>query len=351
MRGNSSVPRRGGGGRFYGRRMTDSVRAEIARSWQRSRSAGLEPAGTIEEAGVRDVDRRSRLLAAANPILDRMASVLSRTGYCVILADRDARLVDIRSGTTRVRDVVAGVGAVIGRPFTERTSGTNSIATVYETRTPLAVRGDEHYMENMKRFSCYGYPLLHPATQRLEGVLDITFLESDDNPLLGPMLSYAARDIQDRLMEATHTGEQMLFAEFQRVSARRRGAPVVALAEEMRLENAAAGLRLSEADHRTLWAATDGTVSRSGTIARLELSSGVYATVHWTRPEGGTGIVVEIDPVEDGTRRLTALDRVMRDAIIGELDRHDGNKRTASETLGISRTTLYKRMRRLGIPG
>jgi transcriptional regulator of acetoin/glycerol metabolism len=331
--------------------MTEVLRAEIARSWQRSRSSGLEPADSLDRISVSDVDRRSRLLAAANPVLDRMESVLAGSGYCVLLADRDARLVDMRFGTHRLRDAVTATGAVVGRPFTEQTSGTNSIATVHQTRTPLAVRGEEHYIEGMRGFSCYGYPLLHPMTGSIEGVLDITFLADEDNPLLEPMLVYAARDIQGRLVEVTRTSEQRLFAEFQRVSSRRRGAPVVAIAEELLLENTAAGRLVGTADHNALRALTDGAVHRRGSVPCIELSSGVHAAVRWERPEAGVGIVIEIDPIDDGNVHLTVLDRAMREAIVAELDRHDGNKRTTAETLGISRTTLYKRMRELGIDG
>ncbi|GGG23715.1 hypothetical protein GCM10007304_41980 [Rhodococcoides trifolii] len=331
--------------------MTDVMRDEIARPWQRARSSGLAPADSVNQFSVSDVDRRSRLLAAANPVLDRMESVLAGSGYCVLLADRDARLVDLRFGTHRLQDAVTAAGAVVGRPFTEETSGTNSIATVHKTRAPLAVRGEEHYIEGMKEFSCYGYPLLHPVTQRIEGVLDITFHASEDNPLLEPMLVYAAHDIQGRLVEVTRTSEQMLFAEFQRVSMRRRGAPVIAIADEILLENSEAGRVVSTADHNALRAMTDGAVHRRGSIQRVMLSSGVHAAVRWERPEAGVGIVIEIDPIDDGGAHLTALDLAMREAIVAELDRQHGNKRTTAEALRMSRTTLYKRMRDLGIFG
>ena len=49
--------------------------------------------------------------------------------------------------------------------------------------------------------------------------------------------------------------------------------------------------------------------------------------------------------------RLGTLDAAMREAIVRELERHGGNKRTTAEQLGISRTTLYKRMKDLGIVG
>lgn len=282
------------------------VREQIALSWQRSASSGLEPAHSLEQSSLRDVDRRSRLLAAANPILDRMESVLDGSGYCVLLADRDARLVDLRFGTRELRKHVFGVGAVVGRSFTEEASGTNSISTSFETRMPLAVRGDEHYMESMKGFSCYGYPLIHPITKHIEGVLDITFLASEDNPLLQPMLVHSAQDIQGRLLEETRSGEQRLFQAFQHASTQRRGAPVIAIGDELLLENTLAAQLVDSVDHAALRSLTDDSIRRSGVIDVLTLNSGARATVRWERPVSGTGVVIEIDVQDEPIRQVTA---------------------------------------------
>ncbi|SNS49841.1 sigma-54-dependent Fis family transcriptional regulator [Rhodococcoides kyotonense] len=309
------------------------VRAQIAQSWQRARLSGLDPTGTLEDFSVSEVDRRSRLLSAADPILDRMESVLTGNGYCVILADRDAKLVDMRFGNKAARELVTGTGAVVGRPFTETTSGTNSIATVYELRAPIAVRGDEHYMESMKQFSCYGYPILHPITRRIEGVLDITFLAAQDNPLLEPMLVHAVSDIQGRLLEETRWSEQLLFGAFQRASARRRGAPAIAIADEILLENTSAGKLLDAVDHAALRALADDPVHRQGVVRSMTLSSGLQATVRWDRPASGAGIVIEIDPQEKPPRASVTSTRA-RATVCVSGEPGTGRTRTLSDIAG-----------------
>ncbi|MDJ0393484.1 helix-turn-helix domain-containing protein [Rhodococcus sp. G-MC3] len=296
----------------------DVVREQIALSWQRSASSGLAPGHSLQQSSLRDVDRRSRLLAAANPIIDRMESVLQGSGYCVLLADRDARLVDLRFGTRKLRDAVFGVGAVVGRSFTEQASGTNSISTSFELRKPLAVRGDEHYIESMKGFSCYGYPLIHPVTKHIEGVLDITYLAAEDNPLLRPMLAHAAHDIQGRLLEETRSGEQRLFQAFQHASAQRRGAPVVAIADELLLENTSAAKLVDSVDHAALRSLTDDSIRRSGVVEKVVLSSGARATIRWERPVSGAGIVIEIDIQEQPPRTMTAAATVRPLCVLGE---------------------------------
>ena len=66
-----------------------------------------------------------------------MGSILKGTNVCIVLAYRDVRMVDLRPGTTRIGDTMGENGAVLGRDFTEQTSGTNAIATVHELRRPL----------------------------------------------------------------------------------------------------------------------------------------------------------------------------------------------------------------------
>lgn len=57
------------------------------------------------------------------------------------------------------------------------------------------------------------------------------------------------------------------------------------------------------------------------------------------------------DAVPWAPARDEPLQRAEREAIELELDRSGGNKRAAAKNLGISRTTLYKRMSQLGILG
>ena len=48
-------------------------------------------------------------------------------------------------------------------------------------------------------------------------------------------------------------------------------------------------------------------------------------------------------------RRMSLLETAERDAIIKALDAASGNKSEAAELLGMGRTTLYRRLRQLGL--
>ncbi|QQM52978.1 sigma-54-dependent Fis family transcriptional regulator [Rhodococcus pyridinivorans] len=285
------------------------LREEIALSWRRSMLSGLRPDDTFDAASIEETDRRSRLFDAATPILDRMQDDLADTRYCVLLADRDARLIDLRVGQRRIQDRIEEDGAIRGRVFTEENTGTNSIATVYETRQPLAVRGEEHFVEAMKKYSCYGYPITHPTTRRLEGVLDVTFLSEDDSPLLRPMLTRAVEDVHRRLLEGARSTEIALLAAFQETVSRRRGAPVVAIGEDVFFANTAAQQVLDSVDHTVLRAVTEGTPSGRQLTKDLTLNSGLAVRAIWSRVTSRGGVVLEFDPAEPLRHRHSVVDR------------------------------------------
>jgi sigma-54 dependent transcriptional regulator, acetoin dehydrogenase operon transcriptional activator AcoR len=268
-----------------------STRPLIATSWRRVAMSGLCPTATVDDAEIEEVDRRSRLMVAATPVLDEMAAELDGTAFAVMLADRNALLTDFRFGLDRLRPTLQEVGTVEGRRFREETTGTNSIATAFELRRGVAVRGEEHFIESLKGFSCYGQTILHPVTQRVEGVLDITCLVQDDNPLLAPFVIRSARQIGERLLEQACEAERRAFNSFQHAAARTRTRPVIAIGDDLFLANAAAMQMIQPADQAVLRAASLDVPTNRESSRHIQLVCGrdVLASVS---PVAGTTAVV-----------------------------------------------------------
>lgn len=253
-------------------------RSVIAGSWRRAEMCGVDPSLPLESSGIEEFDQQSRLIMAAGPVLDEMAAALEGTRFGVALADQEARLIDLRMCDRALRSRLEQLGVVHGRVFGEEHIGTNSIATALEVGRGVAVRGEEHYIEALKHFSCYGHPIYHPATRRLEGVLDITCLAVDDNPLLAPFLIRSVRQIEERLLAGARVAEQRMLSAFQDAVARHRDRPVVALGGEIFLANPAAVELLDAADHAVLRdLAVDAIPAPSS--RRFRLSSGQEAIV------------------------------------------------------------------------
>jgi transcriptional regulator of acetoin/glycerol metabolism len=277
------------------------LRPEIALSWRRSRISGLDP-GTPNMRFEPDAARqRTRILAAAAPVLARLAGELSDAPFCILIADRDSRIADHPAGSVTLRNRLADIGVIAGGVFLEETTGTNSIATAHELRRGIVVHGAEHYLELFKAFSCYGHPIIHPVTHRLEGVLDITGLSENASPLLKPLVAQAVRDVEANLLEIGRRTEQRLLAEFQ-IAASGHSRPMVGLSARVVLASRAATELLTPADHLRLGELAAELTSRRGrpTAERAEpvvLMSGqaMLARLRVVEP-GLDAVIVELEP-------------------------------------------------------
>ncbi|GHB83235.1 sigma 54 type regulator [Streptomyces umbrinus] len=297
---------------------SDTLRPEIAHSWWRSEMSGLSPDTPNLRVEPDAVDRRSRLTAAAEPVLAELAEQLGDRDFCVLFTDRESRIVDMPIGAGRLRDRLEGLGVVAGGVFLEETTGTNSIATAHELRTGVAVHGEEHYLEPFKRFSCYGHPITHPVTRRLVGVLDITCDTGNDSPLLAPLIARAARDIEERLLQSTRRAEQRMLAAFQTAAAG-RNRPVLVLGEGVVLANPAAVELLDPVDHIRLRELAAGIVRRGiggcpqpHTVRSVELASGRDVSVRFQAVAPGVeGVLFEFDQPDGpgGTARIVGSPR------------------------------------------
>lgn len=248
-------------------------RQEIALAWRRAALAGLHPGMPVRETPFLPPERDSRLMSAAGPVLERMSSELADTRFAIVLADRDARIVDRQMGQSGLDRALDRVCGVPGLQYTEETSGTNALATAYELRQPISVTGNEHFLDVLKVFSCYGAPIQHPFTRHLEGVLGVTGPANEATPLLGPFVMSAVREIEQRLQAGARMADQRLFSAFQAHTRRKRHA-IIALGDDIVLSNDAAVDVLASSDHATL-RAISREIGKGGSVQHsIVLASG-----------------------------------------------------------------------------
>lgn len=320
-----------------------SLRAEIELSWRRARLGGVAPHNALERAAFADVDPASRLVVAARPVLDEMAEQLRGTRFCTILGDSSATIVDRRCDSATVEYALDRIGAVTGRHFAEDSAGTNGLGTPVEVGRGMVVHGGEHYVEALKPFSCYGHPIFNPVTRRIAGVLDITGITKDANPLLAPFLVRAVRDIERRLLEGARQSERRLLSAFQ-TAMRERSGPVVVFGADVVLMNQAATDLLDAADHGVLRAlALDGP-DRDAWTRSLTLGSGADVRVLAERiPGAGDGTLLRLAPLAatpgpsagefDPLRQLAAL-RGAGGAVLVGGEPGSGRTRAAQAVVG-----------------
>lgn len=224
-----------------------AVREDIALSWQRSTRSGLAPASCLTGPRAAEVDVATPLLAGAAPVLEELENDLQGSQYSTLLVDRDCRVIRRWCDDRGTEQGFDSLDLNVGMSLLEDHIGTNAPGTAMVVGRGVAVNGGEHFAEALRSFSCYGQPIHHPLTRRIEGVLDISMLGEGVNPLLPALVGRAVRDIEQRLLDGSRASEKNLLLAFQAATAKARK-PVVAMGEDIVLSNGTANDLLSIAD-------------------------------------------------------------------------------------------------------
>jgi transcriptional regulator of acetoin/glycerol metabolism len=271
--------------------------SRIASSWRRAMLHGVVPNTNLSDLSVNSVDLESRLALAAAPVLDQVNQQLEGTTFSLVLADRSGVVIDRRWGEARIAHVLDEVGIVEGRRFAEETSGPNGIGTVLELRQGISVVGEEHYVDALKRFACYGHPIFNPVTRALEGVLDISCPSEHATPLLRPFVMSTVRGIEQRLAERACSSDMLVVESYRAAARRRRRAPVMVLHEGAVVANPSAVEMLEAADQALFRDLAENATHLAPQVHHLMLASGIEVKVRVQGIPGTTGALFEIDKV------------------------------------------------------
>ncbi|MEU5850908.1 helix-turn-helix domain-containing protein [Saccharopolyspora shandongensis] len=237
-----------------------------------------------------------------------------------------------------------------GTQIAERSAGTNGIGVATTTRRPSLVIGAEHYKQPWHPWACVAAPVIHPITRRVAGMVNIACRATDTNHLL----LVAVRALVDSVTTALHEAatarqRRMLDAHLSMLSA--SAGPVVTLDRQTTIvEDEAAELGL---DRPALWAAV---LEAGPSASEIALADGLRARLYPVTPgrlEDGVVLVftrgfasVPGAPSPGAEANLGPLEQAEVRVITETLAECAGNKSEAAARLGISRGTLYQRLRR-----
>lgn len=254
------------------------VRGEIGASWQRSAASGLDPTRFDVPFDLNAVDVTGNLATAARPVLEQLAGDVSGIGMSLILTDGHGgvleRHVTDRKLETRLDDVALAPGS----QYAEERVGTNGIGTTLAERHPTFVRGAEHFADELTNMACAGAPISDPTSGAIAGAIDLTCFDGDASTLMLPLVRRAARDIEERLIDAAGVAERIVLQRFLRERKGTRG-PVVYVTERRLIANAAAGSLIVGADEPILRDLASRVLSASNRAPlTVALSSGALVT-------------------------------------------------------------------------
>jgi transcriptional regulator of acetoin/glycerol metabolism/DNA-binding CsgD family transcriptional regulator len=326
------------------------VRDEIVASWQRSRASGLHPE-TVSAPFEPDADVDDRLVRAGTAVLDRLAADLAGTAVAVVLTDADGRVIDRRAAGPALLEEMDKVSLAPGYVHAEERVGTNGIGTALAERRPVAVDGDEHFADAMTAISCAGAPITDPASGQITGVLDLASLVGDWSALMMPLVTRAAREIEQRLVDDSGVADRLVLQRFLQERRRAKG-PFVIVSDCRVLTNAAADRLVAPEDESVLRECADDPEA-----AELQLSHGTVVSVRREPIFEGVsrrGTILRLAPVAGAPHRglrfgmesLTQTERSVVDLVARGLTNKEAAERLflSPHTVGFHLRSIYRKL-------
>ncbi|MDD5324243.1 MAG: sigma-54-dependent Fis family transcriptional regulator [Polaromonas sp.] len=188
---------------------TDLIGPDLARSWQRSWGAGLQPCGQMPGAPhasgaqlARALERQRELVAHARPVMEFMFDQTRESGCMVILAGADGMLLHA-FGDSQFVNRAERVALRPGATWHEQYRGTNAIGTALTDELAVVVHADEHYLERNGFLTCSAAPI-HDPSGRLLGALDVSGDHRGYHHHTLGLVRSAVRMIEHRLFDTRH---------------------------------------------------------------------------------------------------------------------------------------------------
>jgi transcriptional regulator of acetoin/glycerol metabolism len=292
----------------------------IIASWRRSSAAHkLDPAEYRPPRRLTDMELKEArqsiepLMRVAQAKLDRLFLAVGGAGCCVVLADRNGVPVDRRGAPADDRTFHSW-GLWHGAVWSEDSEGTNGIGTCIVEQRTLTIHRDQHFYARNTLLSCTTAPIFDHEG-KLVAVLDVSSCRADLIEGFVHLVSIAVSDAARRI-EAEH-----FRASFPRARIMLAPGP----------DKHAAALLAIDGDDVVVGA--NRSARQSLGITQAALDRGVLAGTLIKGAARGAGAFAEAE----------------RGVVHRALVETDGKLSAAAKALGISRTTLYRKRKKMSL--
>ncbi|MDW9431259.1 GAF domain-containing protein [Sinorhizobium meliloti] len=297
-----------------------AVTSPVAASWRRCMTLhGLAPEDARSPWRLSEIEfRQARessgaLIAEAAGELDRLFATVGKAGCCLLLTDGKGVALERRGAGGDDADF-RGIGLWSGTVWSEASVGTNGIGTAIADERPVLIQRDQHFLSRNIGLSCATAPI-RDESGKLAAAIDISTCRDDASEATLSILSQAVRDAAARV-EANLFRRAFVGARIVLVPVDRAGPALLAVDRDDLVLGATRAARL--------WLGLDDE----------RIAAGVPAS----------DLLQEDLPGEGGE-----LPDAERAALRRALSRAKGNVSMAADLLGISRATLYRKMKRLAL--
>ncbi|QRY68106.1 sigma-54-dependent Fis family transcriptional regulator [Ensifer sp. PDNC004] len=292
----------------------------IAASWRRCMTLhGLAPEEGRQPLRLSGAEfelarqRSAELILEAGGELDRLFATVGRAGCCLLLTDDKGVALERRGAVGDDADF-RDLGLWSGTVWSEASVGTNGIGTAIADERAVVIQRDQHFLSSNIALSCTTAPI-RDHLGRLAAAIDISTCRADASEMTMSLLSQAVRDAAARI-EAGLFRRAFASARIVLVPVDRAGPALLAVDRDDLVLGATRAARQ--------WLDLDD----------KRIAAGVPASDLLREDTSG-----DAGELPDAER--AALRRV--------LSRANGNVSMAADLLGISRATLYRKMKRLQV--
>ncbi len=226
----------------------EGLPADLAAAWRRALFYGVAP--DLPAVPRLPGPRHPTLLAAAAPVLDRLADGSSAAGLAVVLSDARGRVEAVQAHSPAVRRHLERIDTGPGADLSETSTGLNGISAVVATGRAALVRGPQHVLGLYQETACAGAPIRDPLDGRLRGVLSLVCDLEVPPVLLATLVDTVAAAVERELLHHTGPRERVLLDAF--LPERARTPAVLALDGRTRIVSDPAASLLAGADLEVL---------------------------------------------------------------------------------------------------
>jgi len=295
-------------------------RSALVASWRRSAElhrldpTSAAPTRRVTAAGLVEARQAAEsLLNVAGPALDRLFLAIGGAGCSAVFADREGVSLERRGevGDDRTFDAW---GLWTGAVWSEEAEGTNGIGTCLIEQRAVTIHRGQHFFTRNTLLSCTTAPVFDECG-RLAAALDVSSCRAEHTEQFIRVIAMAVGEAAKRI-EAEYF---------------RHAFPKARIVVAPTTEKLGPALLAIDADDLVVGA------TRAARAAFAVTSAAIAA--------GLPAEAVLAEERSDSEDFAAAERAVMRRA----LARADGNVSKAAATLGVSRATLHRKMRRLGV--
>ena len=186
-------------------RMSPEVRAPIAESWRKCRTAGLNPSGGEGrhiDANVLESARAANklFLEIAIPVMRQVFDIIRASGFLIVLTDSAGYLLEMM-GDEEIVSRSQDMRFVPGAMWSNLEVGTNAISVALDYDIPIQMVGPEHYCVTHHGWTCSAAPI-HGPNGEVVGCINISGDIDKAHPHTLGMVQAAAIGIEGQIRQA-----------------------------------------------------------------------------------------------------------------------------------------------------